>query len=714
MRQSRNIRSLFGLFAVLSFLVLNPLVGQQKIQIKEGTADVGHFSVELLHNKPGAPMKPFSGNGGTINVDGEDNNFILRLRNLVWFDVDNEMDLVIDINMISPRTSCDISFDNEGRKMYFKPIPALVTDIPFSVSGTGSVKMVVPFTYLAGEGRFFQEFTISTAETKKETRSTFASKKDERQPTLSSKEARRLWDNVDKESFIEVAGFAVKYKNEKRATRYVKEALELATELSDSAQKKSVAREEAKPKSGNAEKVENSEVVNEIDLTDLDQQTEILEDIAEVVENLEGEEVSDGVLTLEMTVEGGEEKKIDVHVNEMPLQVNLFRLGEKQHDLINTVPIDKFQSDSSFVLDLGLLKSLKLSGDFSKYTVTNAYGTEIEKGALSITTDEAGGNSLLWIMLLITAVVFGFGAFVFISRSRKEKQRQKNKKIIAAKMQENRDAELKSSNNASTSQSTGQISAAAGSTQKKQKIKIGGKKLQSASPKIVPPVGAVKRSVSGKSRIVIRSKKKSGLPIEFAAFSGLVNDSKAVPIDLGEIWSDSRIDKMYLTPQFINELDTFLADSSNEGIQNELQGAVPEVGGFLMGRYTEQQSSLEVLVEKFVPFVPEYNDVFKIEIGTKTIVEELGDAQDKNPEQEVIGWFHTHPGHGLFLSTSDLSVHRHFPNDYQVAMEIDSLTQGLDMSFFTRKSTGKMNNSNDRNEGAGWFQWIDIENTNVS
>ncbi len=47
-------------------------------------------------------------------------------------------------------------------------------------------------------------------------------------------------------------------------------------------------------------------------------------------------------------------------------------------------------------------------------------------------------------------------------------------------------------------------------------------------------------------------------------------------------------------------------------------------------------------------------------------------------------------------------------------MEIDSLTKGLDMSFFTRQSTGRMNNSVDRKEGVGWFQWVEIENNNLN
>lgn len=737
MRQSKNILILSGLFAVLSFLALNPLLGQQKIQIKEGTANVGHFSVEILLNKPGAPMTSFSGSGGTVVVDDDDNNFILRLRNLVWFDMENQMDLGIDVNMISPRTSCDISFDNVGRTIYLKPIPTLVTDIPFRVKGTGSVKILVPFIYLAGEGRFLQEFTITLEEEEKQSSSSsFAGRnsdsKSDSNSELSSNEAGQIWDKVDKRSFNDVANFAIKYKNERRAKRYVEKALKLAGELKvaesqNNESKRSVSevlsskqtvppnsdmssafqdpKEASKPK-GKGDDIDNSEMV---------------EDLGEAVDNLFGgndDENNQEVYKLSMVFEGGENKILDVHIDEMPLQVNLMRLGETQHDLINSIPIDRFNRDSIISVDASLLKSLKLVGDFSKYTVTNAFGAEIDEGMLSINTDKSGSSNMLWIILGISALVFGLGGFMFLSRSRNEKKRQENKKIIAAKMKENRVAEQQNSESSLTNQNVGaNISAPASaveSGQKKQKIKIGGKKIKNEVPEITPPKGAIERSSGSKSRFIIRSKKKGGLPIEFAAFTALVEGKKAVQLDLGDIWSDSRIGRMYLTPQFIDELDTFLAESSNDGIQNELQGAVPEVGGFLMGRYSEKGGSLQVLVEKFVAFVPEYNDVFKIEIGTKTVVDELGDAQDKNPEQEVIGWFHTHPGHGLFLSTSDLSVHRHFPNDYQVAMEIDSLTQGLDMSFFTRKSSGKMNNSNDRNEGAGWFQWVDVENKNVS
>ena len=146
-------------------------------------------------------------------------------------------------------------------------------------------------------------------------------------------------------------------------------------------------------------------------------------------------------------------------------------------------------------------------------------------------------------------------------------------------------------------------------------------------------------------------------------------------------------------------------------MQSELQGAIPEVGGFLMGNHCfVDDVHIDVIIDEFVPFVPEYHDVFKIEIGTQTLVQELGDAQDKHPTMDVIGWFHTHPGHGLFLSNSDLSVQKHFSQPYQIAMEIDSLTERLDTAFFSRKSSGRMNNVEHRKKGTQWFTWKKIEN----
>ena len=44
----------------------------------------------------------------------------------------------------------------------------------------------------------------------------------------------------------------------------------------------------------------------------------------------------------------------------------------------------------------------------------------------------------------------------------------------------------------------------------------------------------------------------------------------------------------------------------------------------------------------------------------------------KYPKLKIVGWFHTHPGYGIFLSSYDIFIHKNFFSlPYQVALVID-------------------------------------------
>jgi len=234
--------------------------------------------------------------------------------------------------------------------------------------------------------------------------------------------------------------------------------------------------------------------------------------------------------------------------------------------------------------------------------------------------------------------------------------------------------------------------------------------ISKPTKKFVPANGGGNSFVSsGKMKITKREEKGGRLTGD--EFREKLSDGKYAFLDLNELWPDSAIKELYLSKECIKDLGSFLKQENLDKVVAEMEGAIPEVGGFLMGYHQLNDSGhIRVTMDEFVPFVPEYHDVFKIEIGTATLVQELGDAQDTHPDKDVIGWFHTHPGHGLFLSNSDLSVQRHFPQKYQIAMEIDSLTDTLDTAFFTRKLDGSINNVEHRKKGASWFSWKKIEN----
>lgn len=213
-----------------------------------------------------------------------------------------------------------------------------------------------------------------------------------------------------------------------------------------------------------------------------------------------------------------------------------------------------------------------------------------------------------------------------------------------------------------------------------------------------------------KSKITIKKRQSVNGVLEMTVFEDLVKKEKFKQLSLAQHWKNSTIKDVFIHENCIMKLSQFLQQENLNHIVEEKEGAIPEIGGFLMGGYTKvkDQERYQVTLNEFIPFVPEYHDLYKIEIGTETLVQELGDAQDKYPEMAVIGWFHTHPGHGLFLSMPDLAVQKHFSKKYQLAMEIDSLTSNLDTAFFTQKDKGKMNNSSDR-ISKKWFSWLEIK-----
>ncbi len=187
------------------------------------------------------------------------------------------------------------------------------------------------------------------------------------------------------------------------------------------------------------------------------------------------------------------------------------------------------------------------------------------------------------------------------------------------------------------------------------------------------------------------------------------DESNYCPIDLTRMWGDSAVKDIYLSRNSISSIDEFIRKENREGIDEDVN-QVPEVGGFLLGNYEQDDNGFyKIFLEKFVPITPEQNDVYKVEFGVEAWVE-LDNVKDQNPDYMLLGWFHTHPGHSLFLSQPDLKIHEgFFKHNFQIAMEIDTLTENLDTGFFVRTKDGMINNTRDLIEGEEWDSWIEIE-----
>lgn len=102
-----------------------------------------------------------------------------------------------------------------------------------------------------------------------------------------------------------------------------------------------------------------------------------------------------------------------------------------------------------------------------------------------------------------------------------------------------------------------------------------------------------------------------------------------------------------------------------------------ELGGFLIGGlHQDGDASLYVEVREFLPAVDA-----RSRGASLTFTHETWSAMNRQVEREFagqvpVGWHHTHPDLGVFLSGYDLFIHRHFfSHPWQIALVLDPVRQ---------------------------------------
>lgn len=112
-----------------------------------------------------------------------------------------------------------------------------------------------------------------------------------------------------------------------------------------------------------------------------------------------------------------------------------------------------------------------------------------------------------------------------------------------------------------------------------------------------------------------------------------------------------------------------------ESISEHAYGSLrAEVGGFLIGRSGVDERGAFTIVDHVQPALQAAGTSIELEFPPEAWVE-LHSLLDRAPGSHhvsCVGWYHTHPSLGLFLSGHDLFLHRHwFPDDAQIAIVAD-------------------------------------------
>jgi len=96
-----------------------------------------------------------------------------------------------------------------------------------------------------------------------------------------------------------------------------------------------------------------------------------------------------------------------------------------------------------------------------------------------------------------------------------------------------------------------------------------------------------------------------------------------------------------------------------------------EIGGFLLGGIFEDRGPY-IEINQFLPATRTDSAFASLTFTHDTWARLNQQISNEFQGQIVVGWHHTHPGFGIFLSNHDLFIHQNFfSQPWQVAMVVD-------------------------------------------
>jgi proteasome lid subunit RPN8/RPN11 len=146
------------------------------------------------------------------------------------------------------------------------------------------------------------------------------------------------------------------------------------------------------------------------------------------------------------------------------------------------------------------------------------------------------------------------------------------------------------------------------------------------------------------------------------------------------VWDDMRWHK-YQVHSFAHVI---------RGIISECIKYLPnEAIGFLVGMYCRWGDEYYTLIDDYIPVggsSSQYHVIMDVEslgAALKILEKKYNDSK-----HFIIGWYHSHPGYGLFLSDTDVkSQITFFPHPYHVALVIDPIRK--EYGFFKLSADNK-------------------------
>lgn len=124
------------------------------------------------------------------------------------------------------------------------------------------------------------------------------------------------------------------------------------------------------------------------------------------------------------------------------------------------------------------------------------------------------------------------------------------------------------------------------------------------------------------------------------------------------------------------------ADVHREMEQFAMQDRYTECAGLLLGEVSVEGRERVIHIRACAPAAEAEGDRLSVRMTARAWESALRIKDKEYPELRTLGWFHTHPGSGVFMSDSDTFAHKHFfPHPNMVAYVLDP-TVGRDGFFY--------------------------------
>jgi len=171
------------------------------------------------------------------------------------------------------------------------------------------------------------------------------------------------------------------------------------------------------------------------------------------------------------------------------------------------------------------------------------------------------------------------------------------------------------------------------------------------------------------------------------------------PFDFKFIGSDENPEdfKIFIKQETLKSIDDYLSSDLNN-----------ELGGVLVGdvcKNSEDENCKTYIKIDNLIIAKHTNSSLSRLTFTHETWEYMNDVLEKDyPDKKILGWFHSHPGHTVFMSTFDIFIQENFFNmDYMTAYVFDPTIK--ERGFFYKKE-GKIIRSN------GYYLYDNFNNNN--